>query len=305
MVLPKGVNSMDDKRETKVPWFQSWAPPVPTIDADICTRCGLCGADCVAAAVDSGTMTIDAEACIGCGHCVAICPVNAVGFTDPAATLPPQDADDNAFATLVRMRRSIRRFRPEEISATHLRQMLDVVRFAPTAGNFQKVSVTVIATRGKVQEAVRRAVPYLRRIVRLGVNPLTTPLMRRFLDPRLVHKFIGYKRRFSESPPASAWRDTLTYDAPALFIFHAPKRSASDQDAVIWAATANYHAETLGIGTCWNGFMAMSINGSKALKEWLGIPAGNKVYSTLTAGYPAVEYQRPAPRKALKCNLLK
>jgi ferredoxin len=102
-------------------------------------------------------MTIDAKACIGCGHCVAICPVNAVGFADPTAILPPQDIDDNAFATMVRMRRSIRQFKPEEISATHLRQILDVLRFAPTAGNFQKVSVTVLATRDKVQEAVRRA----------------------------------------------------------------------------------------------------------------------------------------------------
>jgi hypothetical protein len=50
--------------------------------------------------------------------------------------------------------------------------------------------------------------------------------------------------------------------------------------------------------------METSINGSKALKEWLGIPAGNRFYSVFTAGYPAVEYQRPAPCRALNCVLL-
>lgn len=59
----------------------TWRVERPVVDADICTRCGLCFVDCPdgAIALDaSGLPIIDYDHCKGCMICSHVCPVEAI-----------------------------------------------------------------------------------------------------------------------------------------------------------------------------------------------------------------------------------
>ena len=61
----------------------------------VCTRCGLCAANCPAAAIDlAGEAFIDTAKCARCMRCLTFCPTGAIGM-DPErmaalnARIPP------------------------------------------------------------------------------------------------------------------------------------------------------------------------------------------------------------------------
>lgn len=59
-------------------WARKWARRNLTVDADKCTRCGLCQSDCPVnnISVDKNNVTF-MNKCISCQRCVHKCPVNA------------------------------------------------------------------------------------------------------------------------------------------------------------------------------------------------------------------------------------
>lgn len=279
----------------------------PKIDLSLCTRCGLCSADCPSKAINPATMDVRLDHCMGCGHCFAICPSSAVSY-DKSGETGPDFADSVSglqgdFETLVAMRRSVRRYKAQEIASGQIARILELVRFAPTGTHTQAVNVTVLASRRQVQGAVALALNFYRRLASLALNPVVFPLLGLFAGKTLATKLKAYKKHLDRAGLDE--NDIMAHNAPALFIFHAPKKSSTPaEDAVIWASTAALHAQTMGIGTCYNGFMTRAINGSKELRSFLGLPEGSRVYSCFTAGYPATTYQRPAPRKVLDACVL-
>lgn len=50
------------------------------INAELCTSCGLCAAECPVECITEGdnSYVIDADACVDCGACVSVCPVEAI-----------------------------------------------------------------------------------------------------------------------------------------------------------------------------------------------------------------------------------
>jgi len=54
----------------------------PTVDHDLCVKCGLCVKFCDYGALSrvNGEITVDEVACMGCGACVAVCPTGAISI---------------------------------------------------------------------------------------------------------------------------------------------------------------------------------------------------------------------------------
>jgi nitroreductase/NAD-dependent dihydropyrimidine dehydrogenase PreA subunit len=277
----------------------------PVIDRSLCNDCGLCVLDCAVAAIHPGEGRVYAERCMACGHCVAVCPPGAVAFPGLAAPaiLPSIEGAEGSYADLVRRRRSVRRYSAEAIADETLGRILDLVRYAPTGKNSQQVFVTLLATRARVGALADETMRFFSRLAAAALNGFTRPLIMLFLGAREGRKLFGYKahlRSYREG------RDILTYGAPALFVFHAPRSSPTpEQDALIWATTAAYHAESLGLGTCFNGFLVRGLNAKTSLKESIGIPRGHKVQAVFTAGHPALSYMRSVVRSEVKAAILK
>jgi hypothetical protein len=65
-----------------------------------------------------------------------------------------------------------------------------------------------------------------------------------------------------------------------------------------------YFAESMGIGTCFNGFLVIGINTCKKARKYLNIPKGHKIYESFTAGYAEFSYNRGVLRKDLNVNFV-
>ena len=118
------------------------------------------------------------------------------------------------FSELIRMRYSVRAYKPYTVEEEKLQQVLDAACLAPTAANRQPFQLIVIHTKGREKE--------LNRIYGRDW----------FVQPPLVIGICGV--------PALAWsrRDGMNYYAVDVTIA---------MDHLILAAT------DLGLGTCWIG----------------------------------------------------
>ncbi len=265
---------------------------IPIFDMKKCTDCQLCVKECISRSIDKDTKDIIARRCILCGHCAAICPVEAVSINGKSGenleTLSPSFPEE--FETLIKRRRSIRNYREMDIPRPLINRILKTVNNSPTGTNSRKVAITVIDSKEKIDHLTDIIMNHFNKIAKLLINPITHTFLLIFLGRKKTKKLYAYKRLISSY---GRGKNILSHDAPLLMIFHTDKNSSTPhQDGLIWATTAMYVAESLGIGTCFNGFLVIGINTCSKARKYLGIPKGNKISETFTAGYPENIYNR-------------
>jgi nitroreductase len=56
-------------------------------------------------------------------------------------------------------------------------------------------------------------------------------------------------------------------------------------------------AHSMGLGSCFMGFVQIGINMDKKIKHWLDIPKENQAYGAMVIGHPNVKYRRLVERK--------
>ena len=253
-----------------------------TVDHAKCTRDGLCAADCPA-----GIITITERGpepvagarrmCINCGHCVAVCPQGALTLaTMPLEQCPP--LRDGWQLTLEQMeqllkgRRSVRSYKQEAVPRDVLAKIIDMARFAPSAGNAQVLHWTVIHDSNEVR--------------------------------RIAGAVIDWLREVSQTP-AMAWAKALVVDwengkdpicrsAPHLILVHAPGEEAqiAVSDGPIALTFAELAAVSYRLGTCWAGFVMMAAARSAAVSAALRLPVRHKLLGGMMIGYPKLKYHR-------------
>lgn len=267
--------------------------------------------------------------CIGCKNCFAICPEGAIdirgyyrvegGFYETmlrAPTLPNPfgEVESPAFEQLeprltpvekvIYTRRSNRLYKKKKVPEELLRRVLEAGRFAPSQGNSQPWSFVVISDRDLIDrigaECGKRVAPvpklYLENggkkgwLKTLAVNALARLTPNNF-DQRLAH---GIDTVVSNEK----W--DMFLHAPALIIVLGDKRSIGEPliDATLAAHNIVLAAHSLGLGTCYVGFVKM-LNTLPDLKRELGIEWPYKVMTSIAIGYPrsrtdkAVARERP------------
>ena len=111
------------------------------------------------------------------------------------------------------------------------------------------------------------------------------------LAPKLdLPRLNNYKKRFiARQTPGSS---QVCHHAPAVLIFHAPvtKYGMAEADANIWATYTSIYANTLGLGSCFNGFISQAMSRRKSMRKEFRIPAGQQVYAALLIGHPNEKY---------------
>lgn len=250
--------------------------PEELFTAEKCTRCGICSMVCPASAVltgDDGRVKGFSRMCIGCGHCGCYCPANCFSL-EPAdsffAGLPGEDRVLRQMAE----RRSVRHFQSNDIKPETLDQLLRAVGYSPTGRNSQGIRVTVI----NGSSAVRRKI--VMPVVRLV----------RILDCcRLLSLMAGPSRGMVRK--LASGTDLLAWGAPCVLLFSAPRRNVTGTaDALIAASMVAFHAESMGMGTLWNGVV-------RILAPFLGLGRSSAV---LCVGYPALRKRYLVPPREWK-----
>ncbi len=257
------------------------------IDKQKCTSCGQCVVDCPAQIIvmEKGHFPFIAPAsetaCYRCQHCLAVCPTGAVTILGlkPENSLPIADnfPRPEQMETLIKGRRSVRRYKNENLDPALIQHLLEVAWHGPTGVNSRQVRLSVIDDKNKL-EALR--------------NDLMSGLAQLVKDKALPEG-LAYFADF-----VSLWEekgvDTLFRGAPHLLIASAPKDVPSPvPDCLITLSYFELYAQANGVGTVWDGLAKLAINDLlPETRQRLGIPDDHIIGYAMAFGKPAVHYTR-------------
>jgi nitroreductase/NAD-dependent dihydropyrimidine dehydrogenase PreA subunit len=259
------------------------------VDRKNCTRCGECVKDCpvgIIALEESGPELIadKAKLCLKCQHCLAVCPTAAVSVLGrtPADSLPlaghlpsPEQVE-----TLIRGRRSVRRFAPEPVASETISRLLRTAAHAPTGRNNLGVLFTVIEDQATMKKLREETLAGIREAV--SAERL----------PKGLEFFAGIVKAWDRGT------DVIFRDAPHLLIVSTPKAGPTPAaDGYIALCTFELMASSLGLGTLWNGFANWAlVDIAPQVGAKLDIPESHQLVYTMLFGQPAVQYHRTVQR---------
>lgn len=270
---------------------------MPTINAEKCTRCRKCENDCPSNAININLFTID-PSCIQCGHCVAICPEQAV-IPDQGEVFPLENStlSGDDFRKLSATVRSCRSFLKKDVPDEIIAKLIENMKHYPSASNARPVQVTVIKTPDLVQKLNDLTISALVKSLTIITYPFIKGILRLFLPHINIDNLLKYREKLTSHPEST--NRMICYHAPVVMLFHAPASSFSlaGEDAFIWATYTSIYANTLGLGTCFIGFIIQAMKRDKKMKDKFGIPANHTVHSALIMGYPKVSYRNEVSRQ--------
>lgn len=253
-----------------------------------CSRCGLCSKVCAGGHLDLNSGKINLEHCIKCYHCMAVCKSGAIVDGEKRASAVESfeiSADD--FRNLTYARKTVRDYQDREVPLEVINKIADVVRYSPTATNSQKVYITVVRGKEQMDRLTKEVMSFYERLVSF-FNPLTKALLTPFLGEAQIDKMKKSKKFISRYHEG---QNVLCYNAPAAFIFHSSKSSTMPgTDCDIASTFGMLYAETLGLGTCLNGFITKAMQHDKKIARSFSIPKAHKVYASFLLGYPVRKY---------------
>jgi nitroreductase/NAD-dependent dihydropyrimidine dehydrogenase PreA subunit len=226
------------------------------------------------------------SACIECGHCVAICPHSALSHTKipvGGCTVIEEELriNEEKAEQFLRSRRSIRLYEDKPVEREKIRRLIEIARYAPTAGNSQLVEWLVVTDKAVIKEAARLTVEWIRKV--LNDEPRMTavapylPLIVKAWDE-------GY--------------DSVLRNAPVVVVTSAPKEALNGMvDLTLALSYLTLMAPTMGLGTCWAGLVQKALLSLPSLKDTLGIPAAHPHHYPMMLGYTKATYYRLPERK--------
>ncbi len=273
------------------------------IDLTKCINCRVCETVCFqqAISIDKGEIN---QNCIECFHCAAACPVGCIQNDQPADILLPHKIEAKELKLMLLNRRSHRIFEDKPVSAETLQNILDVVRYSPTSKNSQQVHITVVASPSKIQNLNNKIQQSLNKSIKNSINIFTAPILWLKFGGKQTRSMFRFKQRFFERQKHV--KNMITYNAPTVLLFHTPNTPLGnpEMDCNIWASYATLYAESLGLKTCFAGYVVKGFQCNKNECAELGIPKNHKVFSAFLMGYPKITFKRKANREKIKATIL-
>ena len=260
------------------------------VDDAKCTRCNQCVLDCPSRIIERTGDAVpfirpeNEERCIQCQHCLAVCPSAAVSIfgRDPARSLPlaaDSFPDVEKMMTLVRGRRSVRRYRDENVDPALLQRLLAALSNAASGINRRALTFAVIDDKAVMQRFRLKALNGLAEAGKAGRVPA-----------QFAYLMQAVPAWFEEGV------DMIFRGAPHLLrVSAAPESVCPQEDVNLALAYFELMAQSAGLGTVWCGMAKMTLEVLPELKEALGLTPGHYYY-TMLFGLPSFRYARTVQR---------
>lgn len=264
------------------------------VDSAKCVKCGICAEVCPSCILEMGAQGpyCDRErGCMACGHCVAVCPTGALDNTrcplSEQTKATPVTVTAEQLAEVLKSRRSIRNFKPLKVKEEEITALLEVARYAPTAGNSQGLYYNVISDQLLIRE----------------IADITAEWMREELAAQTEQSryFRSVLQVYEEKK-----KDIIARNAPHLVFAYARRLNLTGVSNCeqVWAY-AELYAPRLGLGTTIAGFVqSCAIADYPPLLELLEVPRKQKIVGVMMLGYPQYQYHRVVTRQHLKVTFI-
>jgi NAD-dependent dihydropyrimidine dehydrogenase PreA subunit len=240
--------------------------PIIGIDYDKCISCEICISACPSLEVYSKSNEADnkiifdpEKKCILCGQCIAQCPEDAIiyenmgesftfgeigiyenmgesftfGEIDELSSLVPYE---NMFKFLAG-NRSIRRYKKDKVPIEILNKVIKAMEYAPTGANMRPENFVLISDSDLIKKMSDAIVEEFNK------------------DPSLKEQFSRQLEILAKEMRSPAY-----FDAPHLIIVSSPLNMMMGGFNIGNIITyGRLAAQSLGLGTCWNGWTAKKI----------------------------------------------
>lgn len=258
------------------------------IDEEKCIKCGLCVKDCVVSAITMEEYPkLDDKTCFECGHCLTICPTGALSIlgkkADDSTILIDNLPSAEQMKVLIKGRRSIRQYSNENLPTETLQELFNTIAYAPTGVNSRSVHHTIIDNKDTMDafrnEVYKQLEDVLVKIDYEGKNNENKHAL------EILN--IAIKKRKENGT------DIIFRGAPHMVIASAPNDSPSPEaDTIIALSYLDLMAQTMGIGTLWNGIAKMALVCLPDLAERIGVPSNHHFGYVMVFGKASVKYKR-------------
>jgi nitroreductase/NAD-dependent dihydropyrimidine dehydrogenase PreA subunit len=267
------------------------------IDTSKCNKDGICARECPSGIIrleeDNGYPYIvpgGEASCLVCGHCVAVCSTGALSHEKIPIEASPiikkkLAINEEQAVQFLRSRRSIRFYKDKPVEQEKIQRLIEVARYAPTAGNMQLLKWQVLSDKSVINKLAGTTIDWIRQC--LKDNP--DKVYPRF--PSIVAEW-------------ESGQDSVLRNAPILVVASAPMVAANGLvDVTLALCYLDLLAPTMGLGTCWAGLLQGALLSSLSLREAVGIPTDHSHHYPMMLGYPKVKrYFRLPERKPPKIS---
>lgn len=281
--------------------------------------------------------------CIACHNCEAVCPQGALSFPSfykvvegrwaysfdypqtPGQGMPnplmlnkpvPLESIKSEITGVeqtIYTRRSVRVYKPEPVPRELVQRVLEAGRFAPSAGNCQGWKFVVLTNRQIMDELSASTVKFLGIFTKLyqGKDLFRTIFKKAlaFIKPNSIDQRPMVAIQALITPRFGDKQLDTFFNAPVAIIFLTHRLHISEPELGMGICAQNMvlAAHSLGLGTCYVGFVSNALNldpmTKRKFRKKLGIEwPYDKVATVLTLGYPAVQVDKPVDREFPKVN---
>jgi len=264
------------------------------VDQKTCNKCGICALECprrIIVLPEGGfpQLVVEVEAtCNACGHCVAVCPKGSLSHRDSPLKASPK-IEKGFIVTaeqveqLLKGRRSARNFKDKPVSREIITRLIEDARYAPTGHNLQEVEWLVIDDKKELARIEELGIEWLEWVIK--------NLPQAAADSNLEEKLERQKLK----------HDAFLRGAPVLIVAHANKSGLVSLAGIDSANALGYldlAANSLGLATCWAGYVYIMANTFPPVTKALALPEDHAAYGCMMLGYNKFKYHRIPCRKA-------
>jgi len=275
--------------------------------------------------------------CIACHNCEAICPQGALSFpyyyqvdkgrwaydfdyAAPGQGIPnplmlekpvPLNEIESQLTDVEKViyrRRSVRVYKKDPVPKEMIKRVLEAGRFAPSAGNCQGWKFVVVTDRKLMDDLSASTIKFLNIFTKLyqGKGPGRTFLkkMLAFIKPNSIDMRPMVAIQALSTPKFGEGKLDCFFGAPVAIILVTHHLHVSEPELGMGICGQNMvlAAHSLGLGTCYVGFISNALNLDPITKmkfrKKLGIEwPYDSVATVLTLGYPAVPIDKPVDRE--------
>ncbi len=261
------------------------------ISVDACKKCGMCILECPMTVLQADPQKIPGmvpggdEACNRCGHCEAICPHQAIRLEDAGlekgASVMNEKITKEQMNHHIQTRRSIRKYRDRPVDKAVIEEIMDAVRYAPSAMNSQIVRWMIIHDAREVKKLTDELFIWMKSVSREKSH--STPFFSMLAEEKLDVSMLE-----------SAWKNgfnPIFYNAPHVAIAYTRRDMPTAMlDSAISLSYLDMTLPAYNLGACWAGFFQIIAMSYPELVLKLGLPGDHMITGALMFGYPGVKY---------------